>query len=502
MMPVARCCSLTLGVLLAFGEPSEAGWRTPQGLGYLLGGVKAVAVYKVESVQTEKRLLTFKRVEDIRSGLSERFRLYVPREGETEHRAAPGQEASEWLLRWARPGCLVVSFNHQEVYVSGYWFQMWWLREGEAPYYKLSEWHALFGYSFAGSVDELAKACREILKAKETVVPVFASTPFVRDTVRTTHWRARYAELPLMRLKAGPKITRIPESELRGLLNRDAPEWRLVVRPGSGRVGQLPGLLRQLSDSDPAMRARAARQVGRIGSEAKEAVPRLARLLEDEQAVVRMAAAGAILQLDPKHATARAALWKALKVDDHAVRQSVAEWLWILDRDVAGTIAALVELQRDEDTNVATTATWALKSFLTAYDLKGLTEDDLRAAAQSPDKECARLAAEELAWKRREKRIEPPKRLAKPRASFKADPDGVDSLAFTPDGKTLASGGWDGVKLWDVATGRQKAHFKAKQEKGTAACLVISPDGNTLASGGYDNQGKRIPVSRNYLIVG
>jgi hypothetical protein len=118
--------------------------------------------------------------------------------------------------------------------------------------------------------------------------------------------------------------------------------------------------------------------------------------------MVRTTAAGALLQIDPKHADARAALRKSLKDDDPAIRRSAAEWLWILDRDVEGTLAALVELQRDKDASVAATATQALKSFLEAYDLKGLTADDLRAAAGSPDKECARLATQQLARKRRE----------------------------------------------------------------------------------------------------
>src|ERR1051326_733224 len=44
----------------------------------------------------------------------------------------------------------------------------------------------------------------------------------------------------------------------------------------------------------------------------------------------------------------------------------------------------------------------------------------------------------------------------KPRASLKAGR--VNSVAFSPDGKTLASGGYHGtVKLWNVATAREKA---------------------------------------------
>lgn len=57
----------------------------------------------------------------------------------------------------------------------------------------------------------------------------------------------------------------------------------------------------------------------------------------------------------------------------------------------------------------------------------------------------------------------------------------VDSVVFSPDGKTLASGGNDStIKLWDVATGRELRTFAGHSEN--VFTVSFSPDGQTLAS--------------------
>ena len=63
----------------------------------------------------------------------------------------------------------------------------------------------------------------------------------------------------------------------------------------------------------------------------------------------------------------------------------------------------------------------------------------------------------------------------------------VNSVAFSPDGRTIASGGsWDDtIRLWDAVSGAHKRTLTGHTDD--VLSVAFSPDGRTIASGSYDD---------------
>ncbi len=70
-------------------------------------------------------------------------------------------------------------------------------------------------------------------------------------------------------------------------------------------------------------------------------------------------------------------------------------------------------------------------------------------------------------------------------ANLKGHTDAVSSVAFASDGQTLATGSWDTTaKLWDCRTGRQLTTLQGHSQ--AVLSVSFSPDGARLATGSQD----------------
>ncbi|CAD5948055.1 serine/threonine-protein kinase [Planktothrix agardhii] len=84
-------------------------------------------------------------------------------------------------------------------------------------------------------------------------------------------------------------------------------------------------------------------------------------------------------------------------------------------------------------------------------------------------------------------------------ATFTGHSSPVLSVAFSPDGRTLASGSYKTIKLWDVQNRREVATLTGHSDY--VWSVAFSPDGRTLASGSWDKTIKLWDVSRKRLIA-
>jgi tricorn protease-like protein len=75
---------------------------------------------------------------------------------------------------------------------------------------------------------------------------------------------------------------------------------------------------------------------------------------------------------------------------------------------------------------------------------------------------------------------------------------GIKCLDFSPDGKTVVSGGYDGtLRIWDVRRGIER--LTVRINRGMVLCVQFSPDGESIVSGSTDGTTLILNASRAKL---
>lgn len=131
--------------------------------------------------------------------------------------------------------------------------------------------------------------------------------------------------------------------------------WYVVARmrpTGPERLNgaDMPTLQRALSDGNPAVRARAASLLGKLGAKAKSTMPSLVNTVKDNDPNVSLSGAMAIVKIDPSDSsTAVPVLAGALTNHDFSVRREAAEGLGKIGPQAKGAVAALVAALKDSN---------------------------------------------------------------------------------------------------------------------------------------------------------
>ncbi len=161
----------------------------------------------------------------------------------------------------------------------------------------------------------------------------------------------------------------------------------------------VPGLIRKLTERDPAARERAARRLGQLGELAAPAIGALAEALGDTDVTVRLSVAEALTQIVSRTTGTEAmpALIAATRDPDERVRLAAIKALHPLDPKVEGA-PAFIAAARDPDERVRLAAVEALSSLAAIKVFHTAVVPALTGALGDTSAKVHACAAQALGW--------------------------------------------------------------------------------------------------------
>jgi len=162
-----RLVVLTTLPVLAFAAPSHAYIEAPHTLGRCIHESTNVVLVELTKVNTEKNLLIYKKVADIKGK--------YPADEIKHNIGNRGFHEREWkgVMTWAQVGKRAVFFCNaeaSETCIGTYWYQAY--REGD--WWGLSHAEPFLLRTFYGDPDKLADHCQRIVKGEEIAVTCLA----------------------------------------------------------------------------------------------------------------------------------------------------------------------------------------------------------------------------------------------------------------------------------------------------------------------------------------
>ena len=79
---------------------------------------------------------------------------------------------------------------------------------------------------------------------------------------------------------------------------------------------------------------------------------------------------------------------------------------------------------------------------------------------------------------------------------FEGHSDSVTSVAFSPDGRQVLTGGWnDSARLWETVSGADLASFEHYMR---VISVAFAPDGRSILKGSWDGLARNWPLDVVY----